>query len=72
MHLTSPGGVGLRKLINLLIFEIVLFGVYCDSDSYNLQTTDDTSDQTVVVEIGNVKQPTNCSEFINDLEVRSI
>ena len=29
-------------------------------------------EQTVVLEIGNVNQPDNCSEFLNDLEVSSI
>lgn len=77
MPLTSPGGWGaISPVMRVTTVLIVTFGTLTwgetidspDSDGLNKKDPE----QTVVLEIGNVNQPDNCSEFLNDLEVRSI
>ena len=80
MPLTSPGGWGaINPVMRVTTVIIVTLGTLSwgetivgssRSDSDGLHSDD--SEQTVVLQIGNVNQPDNCSEFLNDLEVRSI
>ena len=80
MPLTSPGGWGaMDPVMRVTTVIIVTLGTLAwgetivgsgRSDSDGLHNSD--SEQTVVLQIGNVNQPDNCSEFLNDLEVRSI
>lgn len=80
MPLTSPGGWGaINPVMRVTTVIIVTLGTLSwgetivgpgRSDSDDLHNSD--SEQAVVLQIGNVNQPDNCSEFLNDLEVRSI
>ena len=83
MPLTSPGGWGdinpVMKLTTVIILTLGTFGTLSRGEA-TVSSSSPHSDglrhsdfgQTVVLEIGNVNQPDNCSEFLNDLEVRSI
>ena len=74
MPLKSPGGRRKRdwfKYFSVTV-SILQYVTLVQCDSYYNENTSGASEQTVVVEIGNVEQPNNCSQFLNDLEVRSI
>ena len=71
MPLTSPGPMWAVITVTLIVTsQILVMNVLAD----NLDISDDDhhedSSETIVVAIGNVEQPENCSQFLNDLEVR--
>ena len=71
MPLTSPGPTWAVITVTLIVTsQILVMNVLAD----NLDISDDDhhedSSETIVVDIGNVEQPENCSQFLNDLEVR--
>ena len=76
MPLTSPGGWGaITPVMRVTTVIMVTLGTLTRGETIVGSTSRDSdgdSEQTVVLEIGNVNQPDNCSEFLNDLEVRSI
>ena len=71
MPLTSPGpSWAVIKVTLIVTSQILVTNVLAD----NLDISDDHNEdqvETVVVDIGNVKQPKNCSQFLDDLEVRN-
>ena len=77
MPLTSPGGWGaISQVMRVTTVLIVTLGTLTRGETIDSRDSDGLNkkdpEQTVVLEIGNVNQPDNCSEFLNDLEVRSI
>ena len=77
MPLTSPGGWGtISSVMRVTTVLIVTLGTLTRGETIDSTDSDGLNkkdpEQTVVLEIGNVNQPDNCSEFLNDLEVRSI